>query len=235
MHDNGLSAIAVGCGNHLEVCFILILYDFIFGVYNFVIILLLTLTSVQILRLSGCDGVTGKGLQSLAKHCTRLHTLELVGCLLVGDKDVGAFKKGNWIETLKQLSISGCKEVTDAGVLKISESVGPNLSILNISGCDSTDTGAAHIVQYCQQLRELDISNCVEVSDEAVDILVKGISCLTTLKLDGNPRIHAKTVASYVANKQVTVLCLIHESLSLVHVPYVLISSYCMESLPRDG
>ncbi len=155
------------------------------------------------LRLSGCDGVTGKGLKALAKHCVRLHTLELVGCLLIGDKDVNAFQKGAWIGVLKELSIAGCREVTDAGVSKLTETMGPHLNVLNISGSETTDEGVRTIVRNCAHLRELDISNCVDVSDDSVGTLVRGISCLTSLKLDGNPLIHARVVASYVANKEV--------------------------------
>lgn len=173
VHDNGLAAIAVGCGQNLEV-----------------------------LRLSGCDGVTGVGLKALSKHCVRLHTLELVGCMLIGDRDVLPFGKGRWVDTLDNLSIAGCKEVTDAGVERITEALGSRLNILNLSGSQTTDEGVRHIVRSCTRLRELNLSKCVEVSNRAVRDIATHITCIYSLNLDGNPLISPKFVNSFVTNRQ---------------------------------
>jgi hypothetical protein len=173
VHDNGLSAIAVGCGNNLEV-----------------------------LRLSGCDGVTGTGLKALSKHCLKLHTLELVGCLLIGDRDVLPFAKGRWVDTLNNLSIAGCKEVTDLGVERIVDALGSRLTILNISGSQTTDVGVDSIVRGCARLRELNLSKCVDITNYAVRNIANGITCIYSLNLDGNPHIAPKVVNSYVTNRK---------------------------------
>ncbi len=138
----------------------------------------------------------------MSKYAIKLHTLELIGCLLIGDKDVLPFQKGNWRNTLTSLSIAGCKDVTDIGVKTIVESLGPILSILNISESQTTDAGVDIISSNCTKLRQLDLSKCIDITNYSVRSIATGISCITTLKLDGNPHIAAKVVNSFVANKQ---------------------------------
>ena len=58
------------------------------------------------------------------------------------------------------------------------------------------------IVQNCTRLRELNLSKCVEVTNRAVANIANNISCIYTLKLDGNPHIAPKLVNSFVTNRK---------------------------------
>lgn len=76
------------------------------------------------------------------------------------------------------------------------------LSILNISGSQTTDVGVDSIVRSCTRLRELNLSKCVEITNRAVSNIANNITCIYSLNLDGNPNIAPKVVNSYVTNRK---------------------------------
>lgn len=150
---------------------------------------------LETVHLSGCDGVTGAGILQVCKHMTHLKALSMTGCKMLTDRDVGAFKHSLFSETLKKLNLSGCENLTNQGVGAVCSVFGGVLFELDISGCNINDRLMDTICATCPKLRSLDISHCRSLTDKTVHRLTSGVTSLTTLKLDGNPRIETKTVA----------------------------------------
>jgi hypothetical protein len=72
----------------------------------------------------------------VAEHCRELRELDLSWCTGVGD--AGVIAVGEHCRELRELDLSGCKGVGDAGVIAVAE--------------------------HCRELRELDLSWCQGVT-----------------------------------------------------------------------
>jgi hypothetical protein len=77
---------------------------------------------------------------------------------------------------------------------------GCRLIRLTLVGCEKlTDFSATIIGTLCGRLRELNLSNCTLLTDETVHSLARKVTGLTTLKLDGIPRITARALISHTS------------------------------------
>ena len=171
VHNDGLTAVAQGC------------------------------QALETLRLSGCDGVSAQGILALCKYTKHLHTLTLSGCHTLRDADVHVLKHAVCNGSLTAVDLSDCKLITNAGVVSICSSLGHSLRSLNIAGCKVTDSVCPSICALCEKLNVLDLSQCRALTDNALHTIAKGISGLTTLKLDGNQKITTRAVMHYGAGE----------------------------------
>jgi hypothetical protein len=126
------------------------------------------------LDLTGCDGVTDKGLGALVAGCSPLLARLVVrGCYEVTDKALaagGAFPQLSWLD------LSLCRRVTDAGVAALASGRAPLLAHLELAGCrEITDGGVAALATGgVPLLAHLDLSGCDGVTDAGVTALASG-------------------------------------------------------------
>ena len=159
------------------------------------------------LMLAGCDGITGKGFRALFKYGRSLRTLHLMGSKHLADRDLEPLHTSPLRHTLTDIDFSGCKNLTDRGVAAISQSIGRGLASLAVAKTRVTDHAAVLLAHGCSRLRALDLSFCPDVTEAGVDVLAKGVTGLTTLKLNGNgDRIDARFLGSF--NLEFAVLAL---------------------------
>lgn len=100
---------------------------------------------------------------------------------------------------LTSLNLLDCCRLTDRGVAAFCKELGTQLTQLALVDCKSlTDYSGMIIGKFCSRLRELDLSGCGNFSDAVVHSLAPRISCLTTLRLDGNRNITTKGLLLHI-------------------------------------
>mmetsp|Transcript_15428 Transcript_15428/g.23272 ORF Transcript_15428/g.23272 Transcript_15428/m.23272 type:complete len:1050 (+) Transcript_15428:143-3292(+) len=157
---------------------------------------------LEILRLSGCDGVTGQGILALCKHSKHLRILQLSGCETLKDSDVNVLRHAAFGSSITSVDLSDCVGISNTGVAAICASLGESLRELNIAGCHVTDAVCGAICSKCTKLNSLDMSRCRALTDNTVHAIARGVTGLTSLKLDGNQKITSRAVVSYGSGEQ---------------------------------
>lgn len=161
---------------------------------------------LESLKLSGCATATGPAFRAIFENLSNLQILVLDNCSLLQDRDMKTCfdavdtRNPELKECLTSLDISGCERISDEGVYAICKSLGKGLYQLNISGSNISDAAASIVASYCTRVRALDLSRCMNLTDETVHILARQVSALSSLKLDGtnSNRVTMRTVMSYV-------------------------------------
>ena len=103
---------------------------------------------IEVLRLSGCDGVTGQGLRALAKHCRCLKELALTGAKYLSDAELELLRGQKLRASLTAVDLAGCVKLTDKGVAHVCHNIGERLFVLNISESLATDHSSK--VRQCE-------------------------------------------------------------------------------------
>lgn len=140
----------------------------------------LTGSSVQLqeLNLSYCKLISNVLFASFQKLKT-LQVVKLDGCV-IGDSNLSLIGSG-CIE-LKELSLSKCQGVTDAGVVGVVTSC-TGLQKLDLTCCrDITDTALKAVATSCTGLLSLRMENCLLVTAEG--LIMIGKSCVYLEELD---------------------------------------------------
>jgi hypothetical protein len=157
------------------------------------------------LAIAGCDNITKKGFCALLGAATPtspycpLRRLRIIGCQKVTDEDFMFLYKSPLVASLTSLELNHFKLLTDKGIAAICKTLGKTLLNLDISNCPGiTDYTAVIIGNLCTKLRAIDYSYCGHISDDTVHTLARNLTCLTSLKLDGNKRVSTRAIISHV-------------------------------------
>ena len=94
-----------------------------------------------------------------------LKTLSLQGCINITDKGLVHF---SGFRHLKILSLRGCNQVTDSGLAHLRDLA--SLKELNLMGTKVTHKGLAYLSAF-RNLKELQLNGCEGITDEAVQML----------------------------------------------------------------
>jgi hypothetical protein len=151
------------------------------------------------LLISGCENVTKKGFRALFKSAASLTHLSIGGCRKITDSEFESLSGSPLQRTLTHLEINRFEKLTDRGVGAICKALGNDLLSLSLaSNPGVSDYSSMIIGNLCTKLRSLDLSHCGHISDESVQTMARRVSCLTSLKLDGNPRITTRAIISHI-------------------------------------
>eukprot|EP00601_Ochromonadales_sp_CCMP2298_P034234 CAMPEP_0173350688 /NCGR_PEP_ID=MMETSP1144-20121109/15044_1 /TAXON_ID=483371 /ORGANISM="non described non described, Strain CCMP2298" /LENGTH=934 /DNA_ID=CAMNT_0014298705 /DNA_START=87 /DNA_END=2892 /DNA_ORIENTATION=- len=149
------------------------------------------------LLVSGCDNVTKKGFRALFKSAPALEHLQIAGCRKISDAEFELLQGSPLQACLTNLELNRFERLTDRGVGAICKALGGGLICLNLSACPGiSDYSSMIIGNLCAKLRSLDLSHC-NITDESVHTMSR-VSCLTSLKLDGNPKITTRAIISHI-------------------------------------
>ncbi|XP_031102532.1 EIN3-binding F-box protein 1-like [Ipomoea triloba] len=153
------------------------------------------------LNLGGLNGVTDYGLLPFVQSCDAgLVKVNLSGCVNVSDKTISALAKLHG-ETLELLNLNGCGCVTDASLAAVADfcsvlreldvsksrvsdfgiaalaggsAIQISLQILSLSGCVlASDKCLPYLHKLGNNLKGLNIQQCVGISHRGVDLLVE--------------------------------------------------------------
>lgn len=155
--------------------------------------------NLEILAISGCDNVTRKGIRSIFKSAASLKRLKIIGCRKIADADFEYLCDSPLQTTLTSLELNHFEKLTDRGIGAICKALGKTILNLDISNCHQiTDYTSMIIGNLCTKLRAIDMSYCGHITDESIHSLARNLSCLTSLKLDGNQRVSTRAIISHV-------------------------------------
>ncbi|KAH1266304.1 F-box/LRR-repeat protein 3 [Glycine max] len=243
--DMGIGCIAVGCRKLRVICLKWCVGIGDLGV-DLVAIKCKELTTLDLSYLP----ITEKCLPSIFK-LQHLEDLVLEGCFGIDDDslDVDLLKQG--CKTLKKLDISGCQNISHVGLSKLTSISGGleklisadgspvtlsladglnKLSMLQsivLDGCPVTSEGLRAIGNLCISLRELSLSKCLGVTDEALSFLVSKHKDLRKLDITCCRKITDVSIAS-ISNSCAGLTSLKMESCTLVpSEAFVLIGEKC--------
>ena len=142
------------------------------------------LTSLRVLNLSFCSGVSDSGLRYLAKMPT-LRELNLRSCDGVSDMGVGYLAQGGSRVTAIDLSFCG---VADQGVIHISQGL-YHLRTLSLCNCNISDDSLQRLVRTCHDLDTLNIGQCSRITDVGLQALSQHLQHLRCIDLYGCTKI----------------------------------------------
>ncbi|XP_019446580.1 PREDICTED: F-box/LRR-repeat protein 3-like isoform X1 [Lupinus angustifolius] len=250
--DMGIGCVAVGCRKLRLICL-----KWCVGVGDLgVELIAIKCKELRTLDLSYLP-ITEKCLSSIFK-LQHLEDLVLEGCYGIGDEslDDDVFKQG--CKTLKKLDISGCQNISHIGLSKLTSISGSveqliladgspvtlsladglnKLSMLQsivLGGCLVTSSGLKAIGNLCISLKELSLSKCMGVTDEALSFLVSKHKDLRKLDITCCRKITDVSIAS-IANSCINLTSLRMESCTLVpREAFVLIGQKCQYLMELD-
>ena len=154
--------------------------------------------NLHTLAIAGCDDVTRKGMHAMLKTTCPLKRLKIDGCRKVGDAEFEYLHESPLQSTLTSLELNHFSKLTDRGVGAICKALGHRLLNLDIAHCPLvTDLSATIIGNLCTKLRSIDFSYCGHMTDKSIHSLARTLSCLTSLKLDGNPAISSRALIAH--------------------------------------
>ncbi|KAJ7552433.1 hypothetical protein O6H91_06G054800 [Diphasiastrum complanatum] len=168
------------------------------------------------LNLSGCKNISDRSLHSIAKYCPNIKSLNLTRCVKLTDDGLAkllkaclhleelylyaipgfteeAFKLFSGLHELKLLDICGAQNLTDNCLVALAEC--KSLVSLNLTWCvNVTDEGIIPLFQNCQSLEVLSLYGIRGVTDKGLECLSQ--SCkfsLRTLDVSGCVNIKRKS------------------------------------------
>jgi len=166
--------------------------------------------SLVALDVTGIEGVTDKSLLVVAENCLRLQGLNVTGCRRLTDASMVALARNN--RHLKRLKFNSCSQLTDTTIETVAANCeylleidlydlplveSPAISAL-LTGClhlrelrlmrcpritDSAFTSISHDHDPFNSLRILDLTDCSEITDRAVERIVATCPRLRNLLL----------------------------------------------------
>ena len=138
-------------------------------------------TELRCLTLSGCTKLVPEGLSVIARSCQHIHQLSLAAC---GDciTDECVEDLGNHMPCLGLVDLRDCAKVSRKGFTALSKC--SQLRQLNVSGCKGVTDDAILILcseSFNPGLDLLNISQCSQVTNTALTYIVDGLQGVSGL------------------------------------------------------
>jgi len=125
------------------------------------------LPALQVLNLDGCQDISDEGLLAMAQRCTNLRSLSLYWNVKATDKGFNRLLRAQQDKSLRSLSFSGCKHLSDETVQRIVER-GPEVEVLDLTRCPKiTDAGTLLVCKCMERLRVLRLYAMAQLSPQA--------------------------------------------------------------------
>eukprot|EP00455_Lapot_gusevi_P041182 TRINITY_DN4748_c0_g1_i10.p1 TRINITY_DN4748_c0_g1~~TRINITY_DN4748_c0_g1_i10.p1 ORF type:complete len:479 (-),score=146.30 TRINITY_DN4748_c0_g1_i10:48-1484(-) len=133
--------------------------------------------------LNGCDYCDDAWLTRMAGQCTSLRVLRLGHCSKITDQGIMALVQSGLTSELVDLSLRDCRNLTDAAIQAIVNSCSGRLKYLDVRGCRNLTDASLNAIAGATLLRELELSECRDVSDAGVKQIAQSCPALRTLTL----------------------------------------------------
>jgi len=154
--------------------------------------------NLQAVTLAGCEQISHVGLRSLALNCRKLQTISFVDYAI---DDHGLRIIAANLMSLEHIHLTGCQKVTDRGLSEIAHCC-RKLKTLQLGGCfkigESGIWGLRELI-HCQDLEEIDLSDCIYLSDKGILAVAKRCPVLKKIHISRCPYLGGRVVAKVVA------------------------------------
>lgn len=138
--------------------------------------------ALECINLSFCVSITDAGLKHLSQM-QNLRALNLSTCENVTDLGLAYLCEGS-AHSLRALDLSFCAKIGDTGLEYVAQSMF-HLRSLNLSACKITDDGLTKVVHATQELENLQIGQCVAITDKSVDVFAEKLQNLRAIDIYG--------------------------------------------------
>eukprot|EP00980_Cylindrotheca_fusiformis_P012600 scaffold3084_cov144-Cylindrotheca_fusiformis.AAC.48 len=144
------------------------------------------LNSLQALSLDGCRCLTDRSLAALS-GLYLLKKLDLSQCDLITDAGLKFLQD---LKEIEELSLGWCRKISSNGLGVLTNQPGrsSSLRILSLARCMITNTGV-DFLRRLQNLEELDLNGCTDISSSALGKALQYLTKLTTLDVSYCPGI----------------------------------------------
>ncbi|NXI65787.1 DRC6 protein, partial [Anseranas semipalmata] len=134
-------------------------------------------------RIEGNNQITDLSFELMSKCCPYLRHIHIAGCQKI--TDVG-LKMISQLKYIHVLNVADCLRISDEGVQPfVQGSSGAKLRELNLTNCiHVTDASVTEIAQRCHQLTYLNLRHCENVTDAGIEAL-GNMSSLISIDISG--------------------------------------------------
>lgn len=143
------------------------------------------LSALRVLNLSFCGGISDGGMIHLS-HMSSLRSLNLRSCDNISDAGVMHLSAGDL--RLRGLDVSFCEKIGDQTLAYIAQGL-YKLQSLSLCSCRVSDDGVNRMVRQMQELRTLNIGQCVRITDKGLELIADHLTQLTGIDLYGCTKI----------------------------------------------
>lgn len=139
------------------------------------------LHKLKTLNLADCKEVTDHGISEISKRCTMLEHLTLAGCSKLTDKGTTFLtvdhstgnSRGQW---LKFLDLTFCLKLTDSSVDVLVKRCRRQLQSVHFSGCvEVSDEAVQLLARECNGLQCVGLAHCRLISDKALECMADNL------------------------------------------------------------
>ncbi|XP_012524950.1 F-box protein SKIP2 isoform X1 [Monomorium pharaonis] len=123
---------------------------------------LIHLVNLQVLKITYNPKVSDDFLTDLVQHCQQLINIDITGCDNVTDAGLAAIAT---LEKLEKLIVSYMYQITDEGLKNMC-----GLRELECRGCLFSDRGVTMLIKSSPQLQLLDLSGCRNIKDTTLEV-----------------------------------------------------------------
>lgn len=121
--------------------------------------------SLMAVDLSDLEMITDRSMHAIAKNCYRLQGLNVTGCTGLTDDSMVEVAKN--CRRLKRLKLNNCMQLTDLSVTAFADNCHDMLEIDLLRCVNITDMSVTALIKNGRQLRELRLVNCSRITDDA--------------------------------------------------------------------
>ena len=141
--------------------------------------------SLTSLNLSNCKDISNSSLGTIAKRCKNLETIDLSGCTKITNEGLADLAS---LGKLKHLNLRSCRQISDPGIghlcgapaqsegssVQILPPAASSLESLSLQDCQKlSDESLRYISQGLQNLKRINLSFCVSITDTGLKSLAK--------------------------------------------------------------
>ena len=123
------------------------------------------------LLLAGCEDITDAALAHIALHCPMLEHLDLSGCPVT---NIGVSNLVRFCRHLHTLSLQKCDNLSKVAFLNVARHLF-ELEKLVLSGTSVCDSVLQELGANCPLLRELELTDCTQVTISGVQHIITTI------------------------------------------------------------
>lgn len=158
-------------------------------------------TNLRTLDLSLCSSITDQSLLSMAKHLRNLSCVGLHNCRRVTDAGFVALVAG--CQSLTSINVDGISMLTDVSLRAVASNL-PKIRELRLGASTFSDNAFEDVSMKCTKLAYLSITSLPLISDESLLHFVQRSSTLLSLRIQNCPTLTDLSLEQFALNSNNT-------------------------------
>lgn len=144
--------------------------------------------NLEEIKLAAADNIDDMTIEKLVQYCPKLRKITLDDCLRITDASITAIALG--CKSLELLEVRRCPNLTDVALESLVKNTKDTLKELSLNGClELSDHTLRSIADNSMELVRLNVSFCNKMSDEGAWLVLNYCTRLQHLAMNFNTRI----------------------------------------------